>query len=56
MERPNPYEEKPGDYDLIMKNICPKCKGTLTHTRGCAICKNCGFVICEDLAPPPEIK
>jgi predicted amidophosphoribosyltransferase len=55
MEDGTKYQEKAGDYDnFIMKNICPNCKNTLTHTRGCAICKKCGYAICEDLAPRPR--
>ncbi len=48
------YEEKPGDYDLIMKNTCPRCSGELYHSKGCAICRKCGFKICEEIAEFPE--
>lgn len=48
------YEEKPGDYDLIMKNTCPRCSGELHHSKGCAVCRKCGFKICEDIAEFPE--
>ncbi len=36
------------DKALILQGICPVCKSELTHTEGCAECKQCGWSTCTE--------